>query len=93
LPHRIGAAADFDVAAAGGPPGLFERCFDAVGNENEGGAALHFDRGAGVVRQDKGWRVIGWVFVPPAFPVVVGPGAAGGGEHVAAQDEGAKAIH
>src|SRR5277367_6440612 len=61
---------------------------DAFGDEMEGGATGHGDCGAGVVSQNKDVRVIWRVFAPPTFPLFVGPGAAEGTEHVAAEDVG-----
>src|SRR6185437_14599113 len=40
-----------------------------------------------------GWRVIGGIVAPPAFPAVVRPFPANGSEHVAAEDEGAEPFH
>ncbi len=52
----------------------------------ESGATRHGDWGADVVSQDKDIGVIGRIFAPPTFPLLVGPGAADRAEHVTAED-------
>jgi len=47
------SAAKADVARAGGSFRLFQGGVDALGDEAELGAALHLERGAGVVGQDE----------------------------------------
>ena len=55
-----------DVLAAGGLAGLRQRRLDAVGDEVEGGAALHLERLALVVGEDEDRHVEGRVLAPPA---------------------------
>src|SRR4051812_24156674 len=45
-----------------------------------------------MVRQHEDRVLEGWLVAPPALPVLVGPGAAKGAEHVAAHDGGAHAL-
>src|SRR5579872_1575427 len=66
---------------------------DALGYENEGGAACHLDWIARMVRQHEGRCVIGRIVAPPALPGLVRPWTADWPEHVAAEDEGAEPIH
>ena len=93
LPDRRDAAADLHVLVAGRRPGLFERGLDPVGDEVKDRAALHLDGVARIVGEHEGRGVIRGIVAPPALPLVVGPVAADGAEHVAAQDEGAEAVH
>ena len=51
LVHGVGAAGDRDVAVARGIPGLRESRLDAVGDEVEGGPALHRHGVARMVRE------------------------------------------
>ena len=83
------AAAEADVFAFRGVLCLLERGVDAVGDEVEGCAAFHAEGRAWVMGEDEDGGVVGGFFAPPAFPVFVGPGAADGAEHVAAEDPGA----
>src|SRR5690606_38891780 len=48
------------------------------------------DGGARVVGEHEDGHVIGRAFAPPSLPLIVGPGAADGAEHVAAHDPGAQ---
>ncbi len=48
---------------------------NSFGDEMESGATRHGDWGADVVSQDKDIGVIGRIFAPPTFPLLVGPGA------------------
>ena len=50
LTHRLDAAANLHVAALGGELRLLQRRLDTVGHEDEGGAAVHLDRIARMVR-------------------------------------------
>src|SRR5258707_1472684 len=93
LTHRLGAAANLHVAALGGEPRLLQRRLDPVGHEDEGGAAIHLDRIARMMRQHERRRVIGWVVAPPALPALVRPGATDWPEHIAAKDKRAEPIH
>ena len=45
------------------------------------------------MREHEDRHMVHRVQAPPAFPVLVGPGAAHGAEHVAAHDPGADALH
>src|SRR5262245_43480834 len=93
LTHRLDATADLHVATLGGKLGLFQRRLDAVGHEDEGGAAFHLDRIALMMRQYEGGCVVGRIVSPPALPAVVRPGTADRPEHIAAEDEGAEPVH
>src|SRR5262249_49265159 len=64
-----------------------------LGHEDEGSAAFHLDRIAGVVRKHEGRRVIGRIGAPPALPALVRPGTADRPEHIAAKDERAEPVH
>ena len=70
-----------------------ERRLDPVGHEVERRPAVHHDRCPGVMREDEGRRVIRGIIAPPALPVGAAPIVAGRPEHVAAEDEGAEAVH
>lgn len=62
---------------------------DALGDEVERGAALHAEGRTHVVREYEHVAVIRGLLAPPALPAVIGPAAAYGPEHVAAEDPGA----
>src|ERR1700722_13704134 len=93
LTHRLDATTDLHVATIGGLLRLIQRRLDTVGHEDEGGAAVHLDPIARMVRQHEGRRVIGWIVAPPALPALVRPGTADRPEHIAAEYEGAEAVH
>src|SRR6202795_5287783 len=93
LTRSLDATADLHVATIGGLFRLVQRRLDTVGHEDEGGAAFHLDRIARMVRQHEGRRVIGRIVAPPALPARVWPRAADRPEHIAAEDEGAEAVH
>src|SRR5580698_5170106 len=93
LTHRLGATTNLHVAALGGESCLLQRRLDTVGHEDEGGAALHLDWIARMMRQYEGRRVIGWIVAPPALPALVRPGTADRPEHIAAEDERAEPVH
>src|SRR4051794_27695106 len=91
-PDRGDAAVDLDVLAAGRGPGMLQDLFRRAAHEVERGAVLELQGGSGMVRQHE-YRVLeGRGVPPPALPVLVGPGAAEGAEHVAAHDGGAHAL-
>ena len=87
------ATSDLDVTCSCGVACALERGMNPVRDEVERGAALHYDRLAGMVRQDKRRSVIGWIVSPPALPAIVQPLPAHGTEHVPAKDEGTEAVH
>src|SRR5215831_14390717 len=93
LTHRLDAAADLHVATIGGLLRLIQRRLDTLGHKDEGGAAFHLDRIVRMMRQHEGRRVIGRIGAPPTLPALVRPGAADRPEHIAAEDEGAEAVH
>src|SRR5580704_13949986 len=93
LTHRLDTTADLHVAALGDEPRFLQRRLDTVGHEDEGGAAVHLDRFARMMRQHEGRRVIGWIVAPPALPAHVRPWTADGPEHIAAEDERAEPVH
>ncbi len=78
------------------PPAASLACsnadLNAVGDETELGASGHLDRRAGVVREHEDRRVIGRLVAPPAFPLLVGPGAADRSEHVPAENPRADVV-
>src|SRR5882724_201790 len=88
LPDRRHAAADPNVLAFGGRGRALEGGLDPVGDEMEGGAALHLDRRPRMVGEHEDGNVIGRRVAPPPLPALVGPGPAHRPEHVAAQDPG-----
>ena len=63
-------------------PRALQRRVDASGDEVKGGATVHLDRRARMVRQHEGRRVIGRAVAPPPSPLIIGPSAADGAEHV-----------
>src|SRR5262249_21397966 len=67
---------------------LFRRAVDEV----EGGAVVELQGGPGMVRQHEDRVLEGRAVAPPAPPVLVGPGAAKGAEHIAAHDGGTHAL-
>jgi hypothetical protein len=81
-----GAAAQGDVFAPPRVLGPLKRCLDALGDEVEGRAALHFERIAGVMRKDEDGHVEGRILSPPAIPGTVPPRTVVGAKHVAAHD-------
>src|SRR5580698_6750922 len=87
------ATSDLDVTRSRGVACALERGVDPVRDKVERGAALHYDRLAGVVRQDERGSVIGRIVSPPALPAVVRPFPAHRTEHVPAKDEGTEAVH
>ena len=93
LAHRVDAATDLHVAAVGSELRLFQRRLDAIGHEDEGGAALHLDGVARMIGKHESRCVVRRVVAPPALPAFVRPGTADRTEHVAAEDEGTKAVH
>lgn len=93
LPHRGDTAANLHVPVPGRRPGPFQRDFNPVRDEVEDRAALHHQRVPRMMREHEGRGVIGRIVAPPALPCLVGPVAADRAEHVAAQDEGAEAVH
>src|SRR5688500_12377688 len=72
---------------------LSERAFYAVRYKIKRRAALHHDRLAGVMSQYEYRNVIGRIRAPPAFPVVVWPGAAHRTEHIAPEDPRPEITH
>jgi transposase InsO family protein len=86
LPDGVGSAADPHVLAASGIACPFKRIMDAAGDEVERCATFHLDRRPGMVGQNEDRNVVGRIVAPPAFPGVVLPLAAHGGEHVAPQN-------
>src|SRR6185369_16644158 len=80
------AAAETDVAGAGGFAGARESRLDPVGDEMEDGATLHLEGRPRVMREDEDRHVIRRVLAPPTSPGIVRPRAANGAEHVAAHD-------
>src|SRR3954470_21553923 len=87
------ATSDLDVTRSRGVARALERGVDPVRDEVERGAALQYDRLAGMVRQNERRSVIGRIVSPPALPVVVQPFPAHRTEHVPAKDEGTEAVH
>ena len=83
-----GPAGDRDGSVSRRLSSLRERRVDAVGDEVEGGAALHRHRIMRVMGQDVDRRVIWRILAPPTAPVLV-PFAADRAEHVPAHDVGA----
>src|SRR3954471_7353656 len=90
LAHGGHTAADAHVLAAGRALRLLERRVDAVGDEMERRAAAHLEGLARVVGENEDRAVVRRLVAPPAFPAFVGPRAAHGTEHVAAEDPGAE---
>src|SRR5260370_41528149 len=85
LTHRLDATTNLHVAALGGELRLLQRRLDTLGHGYEGGAAVHLDRIARMVRQHEGRRVIGWIVTPPALPALVRPRPADLPEHIASE--------
>src|SRR5439155_410770 len=77
-----------DVLVAGDVPRLVERGPDPVGDEEEGGASIHLDGFARMVREDEGRDVIRRVLSPPALPGrIFRPRAGPAPEHVPAHHD------
>ena len=74
LPDSGCASAEADVAAARRLLGTGKRGLDAVGDEMEDRAALHFQRRPRMVGEDEDGNVIGRIFAPPASPGLSGHG-------------------
>ena len=73
----LSPAASFACSSASSMP---------VGDEAELGAALHRQRSPLVMRQHEDRHVVRRLLAPPAAPLLVGPGAPDGPEHVPAED-------
>src|SRR5438876_11828282 len=86
LPDRRHATAEPYVLPIGDLRRSRQHSLDAIGDEMKDRAALHDNRFAGMMRQDKNRHVIGWVVSPPSFPALVGPSSTNRAEHVPAQD-------
>src|ERR1700743_3958255 len=93
LTHRLHPTADFPRAAIGRAARLIQRCFDSLGDENEGCTAFHLDWIARAMRQYKGRCVVGRVVAPPASSPLIRPRTTNRSEHIAAEYEGAEPIH
>src|SRR6478609_9675223 len=92
LANGSGSATDADILALCCFSSPFEGGMNAVGDEVEGRSAVHHERFACVVGEHEHWHVIGRGLAPPAFPAVVGPGAADWPEHIAADNPGAEVL-
>src|SRR6266852_4636304 len=77
----------------GGGPGLLERRMNSSGNEAKLGPARHAQWTPGVMGEHEDRCVIRRLLAPPTSPAFVGPWAANGPEHVAAEDPGTEAGH
>src|SRR6266511_3338765 len=86
LADRGDAAAQAHIHSPGRGFRLLQRRLNSVGHEMKGGAALHRDRLARVVRQYERRDVIGRLVSPPSLPALVRPRAAHGSKHVSPQD-------
>src|SRR5947209_15055939 len=93
LANSRNATSDLDITSSRGVACALERGINPVRDEVERSAALHHDRLAGMVREDKRRSVIGRIVSPPAFPTIVRPFAAHRSEHVPAKDEGTETVH
>src|SRR5690606_29396836 len=89
LADRGDTAAYAYVPAVGHRSSPLARRLDPVGDEMEDGAAFHLQRRTRMVREHEDRHVIRRIPAPPALPLVIGPGAADGPEHVAPHDPGA----
>src|ERR1700693_774617 len=67
------ATSDLDVTCCSNLACALERGVNPLRDEVERGAALHYDRLTGMVRQDERRSVIGRIVSPPAFPAGVQP--------------------
>src|SRR6267378_3772962 len=92
LLDRGDTAAEPDILTIGRVHGALKGGVDAIGNEVEGGAAFHGDRCAWVVGEDEHRGVVGRVFAPPSFPIIVWPRAPDGSEHIPSQNPGADIV-
>jgi len=86
LPDCRDAAAQPDVLIIRGFAGAFQCSVDAIGDEVEGGAAVHGDRCPGVVGEHEDGGVVRRFVAPPSLPALVGPGSPDRPEHVSAHD-------
>ena len=80
------SAANADVQATGGLLGHLHGLSRAGVDEVERRAALHLDRGPGVMGEDEHRGMKGRVVAPPALPLLVRPRPALGSELVPAHD-------
>lgn len=87
-----GSAADAHIQFARGFAGALQRGVNAIRDEMKGGASLHLNGGARMMCEDEDLGVVGRVLTPPAFPLVIGPGTAGGAEHIPAHNPRANAV-
>src|SRR5688572_3050254 len=86
LPNRRDAATESNVLAARSFARALERFVNAARHEVKRRIAFHRERLAHVVRQHEHLAVVRRLVAPPPSPAFVGPRAAHGTEHVAAQD-------
>src|SRR6185312_8623887 len=92
LAHGGHASANAHVAGTRGLLRPIERLVDPARHEMERGPALHLEGLPRMVGEDECRDVVRLLLAPPAFPALVGPGAAHGAEHVASQDPRAEVL-
>src|SRR3954464_1836583 len=92
LAHGRGATRDVYATLAGRLTRLCVSGVKAVGDEVEGGPALHLDRLVSVMGEHKHRRAVRRLGAPPATPVPIPP-AAGPPEHIPPHDVGAAWAH
>src|SRR5579859_2860520 len=85
-------SSDANILALGRREGLFQSGLDTIVDEAETGASFHLEARMLVMAEYKDRMVKGWIRTPPAFPVLVRPGAALRAEHVATHDGGADVV-
>jgi len=92
LPHGVGTAANLDVLCAC----RFARPSQAFSMRQRQNGMWSRPASRSAVADNgsiRSWRMIRRILTPPAFPLIVRPFSADRSEHVAAEDEGAEALH
>src|ERR1043166_2638086 len=92
LPDCGRAATQPDIQSIRGFLGTLQGRVDTVRNEMKGGASLHVDWRALVMREHKNLRVGRRILTPPAFPLIIRPWTANRSEHVASENPCADSV-
>ena len=61
-----------------------QRRFNSVGDESKCRSTFHVDWWTTVLRKNEYIRMIGWVFTPPAFPILIWPWPSNMAKHISA---------
>src|ERR1700730_6597194 len=93
LLNCCGTAANSHVALLCSIFRTLQRRMDAVGDEVKRRSALHLERFARMVGQDKRRDMVWRFLAPPPFPRVIRPGATHRSEHVPTKNPRANVVH